>query len=435
MRRTPVLLFVACFAVLLVGAPPAAARQATPEASPAPLPAAIGEHLTWLLGVLNGGAATPTPEDVTTHFSPAFLEGVPAEQVVAFTQQLAAAGPYVLEGLTRAPTATQANALLTDAAGASLVVPVAIEAAPPHRITEIRFVPVLAPPGVPLVPAFAADGTPIAGPERLDALFDVGGGRRLYLSCVGTGSPTVVLDAADGESAATWFGVESAVAPITQVCSYDRPGTQVSASDPAPAPRTGADAVADLHALLAAAGVPGPYVLAGHSDGGLYARLYAHTYPDDVAGLVLVDPAHEDVLARLEALVGPELWAQFEGAIAQGPNPERMDFEASTAEVRAARAAAPLRPMPLIVVSAGQPTDPAAFPPGWPVEADEQLDRDLNDDLAGQVPSGRHVVAEQSGHYVHQTEPEVVVEAIRQVVEAVRDPRDWATPTAATPAP
>ena len=92
------------------------------------------------------------------------------------------------------------------------------------------------------------------------------------------------------------------VGAFTRVCVYDRPGTLLNAedtagrsrSDPAPLPRTAQDVVADLHALLRAARVPGPYVLVGHSLGGLCVRLYATTYPEEVAGLVLVDASHED---------------------------------------------------------------------------------------------------------------------------------------------
>ena len=431
MRRLPVLLAVVV-AVLLAGSPLALARQATPLASPAPLPATpVGEPLAWVLGVLNGGAAALTPADVAARFAPAFLAAIPPEQVVGYTQQFAALGPFAFRGFTRPPTATQANALLTGAGGAPFVVPVAVEAAPPHRITGLNFAPVPPPPGVGLAPAVDAGGTPVAAPGRLDGLVDVGGGRRLYLSCVGTGSPTVVLESGLGDPAAPWFAVERAVAPVARVCSYDRANALAAggASDPAPTPRTGADAVADLHALLVAAKVPGPYVLVGHSIGGLFARLYAHTYPDEVAGLVLVDSSHEEQNARLEALVSPEQWAAFR----QNFEGEGVDLDASFAQVRAARAAAPLPPLPLVVVTAGQPADPSVFPPGWPVEAQARMWRELQADLAGLVPGGRHVVAERSGHYVHRTEPELVVAAIRQVIEAVRDPSTWATPAAGTP--
>jgi pimeloyl-ACP methyl ester carboxylesterase len=102
-----------------------------------------------------------------------------------------------------------------------------------------------------------------------------------------------------------------AVARFTRVCTYDRPGTRGvdpldrSRSDPVPQPFAGEDAVADLHALLRAAQVPGPYVVAGHSLGGLLVRLYASTYPDEVAGLVLVDATNE----QLRATLTPAQWA------------------------------------------------------------------------------------------------------------------------------
>ena len=130
-----------------------------------------------------------------------------------------------------------------------------------------------------------------------------------------------------------------AVAAFTRVCAYDRPGTigadiddpaQRSRSDPVPQPRAPEDVVADLHALLAAADVPGPYVLAGHSLGGAYVRLYAATYPDGVVGVVLIDATNEYYRAGLT----PEQWAPlaaFMGVPPPGldyPEVERADFDA-----------------------------------------------------------------------------------------------------------
>ena len=153
---------------------------------------------------------------------------------------------------------------------------------------------------------------------------DIGSGRRLYLECRGTGSPVVVLEAGYRSAARIWSEdlhqpgaprtmVLAGVAVFTRVCAYDRPGTvaalndnvRQSRSDPAPMPRTAQDVVADLHALLRAAGVPAPYVFAGHSLGGLFVRLYASTYPRDVLGLVLVDAYSE----MLETRLTPERWA------------------------------------------------------------------------------------------------------------------------------
>jgi pimeloyl-ACP methyl ester carboxylesterase len=233
----------------------------------------------------------------------------------------------------------------------------------------------------------------------------------------------VVLESGLNDPAAPWFAVERAVGAFTRVCSYDRANALGGASDPAPTPRTAGGAVADLHALLAVANVPGPYVLVGHSFGGIVSRLYAATHADEVAGLVLVDPSHEDQDARLQALVGPELWEAYQMGGGMF-NPEGIDMAASFAQVRAARATAPLQPIPLVVVTAGDRDAPAVLPsfapPGWPVEAVDRLWRELQADLARLVPNGQHVIAQQSGHYVHQTEPTVVVEAIRQVVTSVR---------------
>ena len=201
--------------------------------------------------------------------------------------------------------------------------------------------------------------------------------------------------------------------------------------------------VADLHALLTAAGVPGPYVLAGHSFGGLVARLYAATYPDEVVGLVLVDAFSEAVRAGLT----PENWQTWLATngvpspelLATTPGVERIDINASADEMERAAAAQPLRAMPLVVLSAGRtgemtPDQVAALPPGYP-EALEAALRANAAFLAGLLPDARLVTVTDSGHYIQAEHPEVVIDAIRQVVDAVRDPASWATPTAGTPAP
>jgi pimeloyl-ACP methyl ester carboxylesterase len=435
MRRTSLLLILTV-ALSLLSAPGLAARQPSPQAAtPAAMPTTpVGAQLSWMLGELEDGAAGLTPDEVTEHFVPEFFGVVPLEQAVALTQQVATAlGDFTFIGFTRTPLETQANALLIAEDGMPWVAPLSVEASAPHRITGLNFGPVPVPPGIDLPPAILPDGTPVAGQDRMEGFFEVGEGRQIYLSCTGTGSPTVILESGLGDPAALWYGIETAVSGFTRVCSYDRPGTIGGASDPAEGPRTGDDVVVDLHALMQAAGVPGPYVVVGHSIGGTFARLYAHTYPDDVGGLVLVDSSHEDQQERLMELLSPELQEQFEQMMAS--NPEGIDLEATFEEVRAAREAGPLPAVPLFVVTAGLPADPSTLPPGWPAEEYAAVWQELQADLATLVPGGRQVIAEQSSHYVHQTEPELVVDAIEQVVMAVRDPATWATPAAATPAP
>ena len=179
-------------------------------------------------------------------------------------------------------------------------------------------------------------------------VFDIGGGRKMYLECRGEGSPTVVLLTGYRDTARIWDAdlpgypqphLFPAVAGFARVCAYDRPGTvgpysddpaQYSRSDPVPQPHAPDDVVADLHALLAVADVPGPYVLAGHSLGGTYARLYAATYPDAVAGVVLIDAFNE----YYRAAFTPEQWAPllaFMGTPPPGlddPDVERADLDA-----------------------------------------------------------------------------------------------------------
>ena len=318
----------------------------------------------------------------------------------------------------------------------------------------LLLLPLLAPRSASAEPGTPAAGSPVAAAGDFAGLVEINGGRRLWLECRGTGGPTVVLEAGAGNDADSWDtvglspgqtreAVLPAVARFARVCAYDRPGTvgeadQRSRSDPAPMPRTAADIVADLHALLVAAKVPGPYVLVGHSFGGLTSRLYATTYPDEVVGLVLVDAAHEDWYQAVRAALSPEQRAEYDRLAAEGPpeladdpNHERLDTDASALEMRDAAAASPLRPMPLAVVTHGRPWD---WPAGYPANELETTWRTLQERLAGLTPDARLVVAEGSGHFIPGDRPDAIVDAVREVVDAVRDPGSWPTEGAAASA-
>jgi len=143
-------------------------------------------------------------------------------------------------------------------------------------------------------------------------LYDVGG-YRLHLYCTGpqdSGNPTVILDTMSGGTSANWGWIQPEIAQVTRVCSYDRAGR--GWSEPSPHPKTLQQAVSDLHLLLQAAGIKSPYVLVGHSIGGIYMRQYTANYPGEVAGLVLIDTAHPDQFIR-----NPQLQAESDAYLRQ----------------------------------------------------------------------------------------------------------------------
>jgi pimeloyl-ACP methyl ester carboxylesterase len=205
-----------------------------------------------------------------------------------------------------------------------------------------------------------------------------------------------------------------------------------AAGDPVPQPTTARDAVSDLHALLSAAGETGPYVLVGHSYGGLIVKLYARTYPKDVSGLVLVDALSEG----LRGAETPEQWAiqrkLIEGdvreSVALYPALERIDTERSFDQVRAAPR---LRSIHLVVLSADRPWGPqipsmiaagklpSDVPPdfGYVTDAAQKKAQEW---LAKLVPNAKHITNTNSGHEIHKEQPRLVIDAIREVVEAVR---------------
>ncbi|MCZ7545251.1 MAG: alpha/beta hydrolase [Anaerolineae bacterium] len=119
-------------------------------------------------------------------------------------------------------------------------------------------------------------------------LFNVDG-RQMHIHCMGAGNPTVILEAGGFSFSVEWYWVQRQLAQTTRVCAYDRAGTGWSESSPTP--RSGVQIARELRTLLAEAGIPGPYVLVGHSLGGILTRIYASQYPDDVIGIALVDTA------------------------------------------------------------------------------------------------------------------------------------------------
>jgi pimeloyl-ACP methyl ester carboxylesterase len=261
-----------------------------------------------------------------------------------------------------------------------------------------------------LVGCGGSDGGPAKekAEQPVDRLVDVGG-RKLHLSCDGSGNPTVILEAGLTGDHRTWDEVLPSIASKTRVCAYDR--ANINSSEAAPTPRTAADMVKDLHALVGAGKVDAPYVLVGFSFGGLVSQLYASTYPDDVVGLVLVESNHPDEVEQFEAELTP---AQIkEDRQSANANEEGVDLYASFKQVQSA----PKIPdRPLVVITAGKLE---GWPPGWDANVFNRLRAAQQKDLVGLSSNGTQVIARKSGHDVPLSEPEVVARGIGTVLAKV----------------
>ncbi len=243
-------------------------------------------------------------------------------------------------------------------------------------------------------------------------LVDVGG-HKLFIECTGEGNPTVVLDAGLNHGGHDWRDVQPQISRFTRVCNYDRAG--VDRSEPGPLPRTSQLIADELDGLLANARIEDPLVMVGHSFGAMNVRLYTSQHPGRVVGVVLVDGLHPDGLGSIEDTIGPLVWNVFRGPILD--NAEGVDLQASSDQVRANDL---LGDTPLVVIAAGRSVVSlfGALIPGA-AELD-QVWRELQRDLVTWSTQGELVVASESGHCVHCDKPQVVVDAVRRVVEAAR---------------
>lgn len=287
------------------------------------------------------------------------------------------------------------------------------------------------------------------------------GGYQLHLLCQGSGQPTVILEAGQGNGLLTWSRVQPEVAAFTRVCAYDRAG--LGWSDPSPKPRIAPMMVEELHSLLGKAGIAPPYVLVGHSMGGMYARLFAHTYPGEVAGLVLVDASSEyqtinqspalqaaeqqalrtaqSQVAVLKPLIAVGVMALMPAIFAEHPKlPEAArqtteallatrqvflqtkldEFQAnaeSTAQVRAVNITS-LGDIPLRILTRSNDTESAEKAGLSATEAAqlEQTWQQWQADFTKLSARSVHTVVPNSRHDIHLDQPDAVIDAIRTVL-------------------
>jgi pimeloyl-ACP methyl ester carboxylesterase len=263
------------------------------------------------------------------------------------------------------------------------------------------------------------------------------GGYRLHINCMGVGSPTVVIESGLGDWSASWSNsVQPQAATTTQVCTYDRAG--MGYSEPGPLPRTAARFSEELHTLLQHADIPGPYVLAGHSSGGLTVRVFAAAYPAEVVGVMLIDSvtpgqgAQADAptsrgwssIATLPARIGlvrllagpldlkagmaPEIGNAY---VANSVTPRSAqtgvdEFLGMSQGAAEAGVVTSFGELPLIVLSRA---------PNRDVEWDRK-----QTELVRLSSNSRQLFAQHSGHNIQLEEPDAAVDAIAQMVQQVR---------------
>jgi pimeloyl-ACP methyl ester carboxylesterase len=272
-------------------------------------------------------------------------------------------------------------------------------------------------------------------------------GRRMHLYCAGQGSPTVIFESGMSDSWLVWHRVQPVASQLTRTCSYDRAG--IGWSDPSPRPRTSRVIAEELHALLRAANISGPYVLVGHSLGGPHVRVYTSLYPDEVAGVVLVDPSHPDQTRRfpdaalfqrqlerdMEKLawvmpLGLPRWKGWCGGAAPEIREAFRAFDCTVKQKRGwlaeahgideslsqAASSGSLGSRPLVVLSEDpDPTGPAGQDPNF--KAFLSTLGEMHEELARLSSRGIRVLARGSGHYIFEDRPDTVIAAVQDVVK------------------
>jgi pimeloyl-ACP methyl ester carboxylesterase len=302
---------------------------------------------------------------------------------------------------------------------------------------------------VSFVPVLAAGAAHARGNNDFARLIDIGDGRKMYLECRGTGSPTVVLISGKGNGAADWNEILDPADPIhtaptdllalgqgklvasdkavlpsvssfTRVCAYDRPGVRMDGQDistPVPQPHAADRAVDDLHRLLTAAGESAPYVLVAHSYGGVVAMLFTRIYADEVAGLVMVDTVTE-LMKNVASAQAVRSW-DASNKISKPEAPEAVQLLDAFAKIEAAP---PHRELPAIVLSADKPWPDIGGAQSAATEDTTVTFADWlgSEDMLAKSLDAPRITQTNSGHNIYQYSPQLVVDAIRQVVDAPR---------------
>lgn len=277
-------------------------------------------------------------------------------------------------------------------------------------------------------------------------LIDVNG-RKMHIYCIGNKSPTIILDSGTGGFSLEWKDIQHSLSQYVRVCAYDRAG--YGWSDMGPLPRTTKRITHELHTLLQNAGIHGPYIMVGHSFGGFTAQYFARYFNHEIAGIVLIDSSHEEQVYRLPengkdvvrrslhqdrsnmvtrsvlhehfpkevAAVAQQLMTRWTALLTW--REEMANYALSSRELRDVHDR-PILEIPIVVLTRGKRVWPNT-PYG---DAMETVWKELQDELSSLNGNSTHIIAENSGHVIHLDEPELVVDAIHDVLDFVEKELD-----------
>lgn len=235
------------------------------------------------------------------------------------------------------------------------------------------------------------------------------GGHGLQLLVGGQGSPAVIFEGGFGAGIASWSRVQKDVAAFAQTVSYDRAG--LGQSDPGPKPRSAKQIATELHAALQKSGVKPPYVMVGHSFGGIYVRVFADMYPKEVVGMVLIEPSQESFNDWLVKNQADRLKAA-ESDIAKAGEGVQAEFAAVNTSYSQARVAKVPAGIPVTLLTATEDES-------MPAEG-RRLWIEKHKEWLATVPGSKHIVAEKASHFIQAQQPALVIEAIKQVSKQPR---------------
>ena len=235
------------------------------------------------------------------------------------------------------------------------------------------------------------------------------GGHSLQFLVGGQGSPAVIFEGGFGTGIASWSRVQKDVAAFAQTVSYDRAG--LGQSDPGPKPRSAKQIATELHVALQKSGIKPPYVMVGHSFGGIYVRVFADMYPTEVVGMVLIDPSQEsfnDWLTKTQ----PDRLKAAEANIAKAGEGVQAEFALVDTSYSQARVAKVPKGIPVTLLTATEDDSITA-------EA-RKLWIEKHKEWLATVPGGKHIVVEKASHFIQAQQPALVIEAIKQVAKQER---------------